>query len=364
MNSEGATPRTSRNQTVLIVDDDPLVPTLIRMTIERNLPDVRVLTARNGLQGLETLRNHRVDLLITDLHMPEMDGITFLSHVMEEFPHIPRVVLTSLGGDVQDYARKAEVIAVLSKPIDTNRFPEQVREWLERYIPHTQVERLRLSSFAQLVSLDRKTCALGVRDLHSGRIGMLYFREGTLVDATAGEMEGDDAALLLLAWPEVQVWVHDYVPESLPKRVQSPLQWLLLEAARLSDEGNAEARAQREAKVPTPQQLRQNRPDAVVAQPAERPKLSPLPRAVASPRASSATLPPRPAPVRPPSAPPNPLSLGKLIDRAIEAFRAGNYIEAKQLWEQAREIEPENGMIRHNLAVIEKCLAKMHGSEG
>ncbi|WP_405450734.1 response regulator [Paenibacillus sp. HJGM_3] len=80
---------------VLIVDDDKLVRTGLIYTMPWNDFNMQVVgEANNGMKALEFLENHEIDLLITDLAMPVMDGIELMRHVRSSYPHIWMVVLT------------------------------------------------------------------------------------------------------------------------------------------------------------------------------------------------------------------------------------------------------------------------------
>ncbi len=349
----------SRNPTILVVDDDPAIPMLVRMAIQRKLPHVRALTASNGEEGLDLLRKNRVHLLITDLSMPVMDGITFLCHVMEEFPHLPRVVLTSLGSDSKEYAKQTGVSAVLAKPIDMTLLTANVERWLSELRPHSFLENLSLATFVQLVALDRRTCSMGVREIESGKIGLLFFREGRIVGASAGRLTGEEAALEMLSWSEVQVWLYNFQPDT-PETIRAPLQRLILEAAKRRDERaeRGEKRSSHPA-VPTPAELREGRPAEVTAAvfppvPPRRKKPVPKGKDDAEPARATGTAAGKDTPSEPVSD--RPLNL--LIDDAVAAFRARDYGRAKELWKEAGRRSPDNPVVRHNLALVERLLRR------
>ena len=70
---------TSQTSTILLVDDEKLARMVTRRRLERM--GHTVLEAENGCQGLEVLRQHAIDLVISDWMMPEMDGPTFCEQV-------------------------------------------------------------------------------------------------------------------------------------------------------------------------------------------------------------------------------------------------------------------------------------------
>jgi len=85
---------------VLAVDDSDLILNLHQLTFRR-LPEVQVLLARNGVEAFKKLKeNPDVDLILLDINMPLMDGITFLEHLRKEPPplrDIPVVVISTEG---------------------------------------------------------------------------------------------------------------------------------------------------------------------------------------------------------------------------------------------------------------------------
>jgi len=77
---------------ILVIDDEDIV----RMSCSRTLiPEgYEVRLSRNGLDGLRMLREEKADLVLTDLKMPEMDGIEVLGKIKEEWPDIEVIVIT------------------------------------------------------------------------------------------------------------------------------------------------------------------------------------------------------------------------------------------------------------------------------
>jgi two-component system chemotaxis response regulator CheY len=107
-------------KTILVVDDAGLVRLYYRSTLER--AGYRVEEALNGIEGLEKLLTTVVDLLIVDVNMPQMDGLTFLSKLRaKEGPpaSIPALITSTESGE-HDFAaaRAAGANFYLVKPID------------------------------------------------------------------------------------------------------------------------------------------------------------------------------------------------------------------------------------------------------
>lgn len=106
--------------TILVVDDSLVSQRMLGYTLQRG--GYAVITASDGLEALELLRQHPVDLVISDLAMPEMDGLTLLQSLRadERFRDMQLIMLTASGQD-QDYraAQAAGVSDFLTKPTST-----------------------------------------------------------------------------------------------------------------------------------------------------------------------------------------------------------------------------------------------------
>lgn len=130
--------------TLLLVDDEPNVLAALRRLF-RGQP-LRVVSAESGAQGLSILRSEHVDVVISDMRMPEMNGAEFLEAVRAEWPQTVRLLLTG-HADIQsilDAINRGEIYRYITKPWDDNDIVLTVRQALERQ--HLERERLRLEA--------------------------------------------------------------------------------------------------------------------------------------------------------------------------------------------------------------------------
>ena len=113
-------------KTILVVDDASLVRLYYRAALEQ--AGFRVEQAMNGVEALEQLLTISPDLLIVDVNMPQMDGLTFLQTLRrKERPvaAIPALVIsTDSGGADVTAARAAGANFYLVKPVDSERLVE------------------------------------------------------------------------------------------------------------------------------------------------------------------------------------------------------------------------------------------------
>jgi YesN/AraC family two-component response regulator len=107
---------------ILVVDDEPDLELLIRQKFRRQIRDkeFEFVFARNGVEALNTLQTDQaIDLVLTDINMPEMDGLTLLAK-LDDLNPILRTVIISAYGDMANIraAMNRGAYDFLTKPID------------------------------------------------------------------------------------------------------------------------------------------------------------------------------------------------------------------------------------------------------
>ena len=119
---------------VVLVDDERLIIRgLSRVLPWKELGCDVAGTAYDGRTGLELIRTLKPDIVLTDIRMPNMDGLTMLAAIRSEFPDIQTSVLTAYRDF--DYARQAIILGVcryLLKPSDLEELKEAVRLMVSR----------------------------------------------------------------------------------------------------------------------------------------------------------------------------------------------------------------------------------------
>lgn len=88
---------------ILVVDDNPLDRKLIGSLLQRT-SNWTVDTANDGLQALESLSRDSFDMVVTDLQMPNLDGVGLVTEVRDLYPHIPVVLVTAFGSEKESVA--------------------------------------------------------------------------------------------------------------------------------------------------------------------------------------------------------------------------------------------------------------------
>jgi DNA-binding NarL/FixJ family response regulator len=113
---------------VLSVDDHPLLREGIAAVLEGQPDMVLVGQASNGREAIEGFRQHRPDVTLMDLRMPDMSGIEAITAIRAEFPNARIIVLTTYAGDVQAAgALKAGASGYLLKNLVRKELLETIR---------------------------------------------------------------------------------------------------------------------------------------------------------------------------------------------------------------------------------------------
>lgn len=128
--------------TVLCVDDEPNILSALRRLFRP--AGYRVLVADSGAAGLAVLENESVDLVISDMRMPAMDGAQFLERVRERWPDTIRLLLTGYSdvGSILAAINRGEIYRYITKPWDDNDILLVVRHALERRSLGREKDRL------------------------------------------------------------------------------------------------------------------------------------------------------------------------------------------------------------------------------
>ncbi len=118
---------------ILVIDDDEQMRVLLRQVMEWS--GYTVIDAENGRKGMQKQREEPVDLVITDLIMPEQEGLETITTLKREFPKV-KIVAISGGGRIgpEAYLPAAQELGadlVFSKPFDVKEFVTAVRELLD-----------------------------------------------------------------------------------------------------------------------------------------------------------------------------------------------------------------------------------------
>ncbi|QXF34687.1 two-component system response regulator GlrR [Photorhabdus luminescens] len=147
---------------LLLVDDDPGLLKLLGMRLTSE--GFRVTTAESGAEALRLLTKEKVDLVISDLRMDEMDGMALFAEIQKQQPGMPVIILTAHGSIPEAVAATQQgVFSFLTKPVDRDALykaidgalalstPASDEQWREQIVTRSPV-MLRLLEQARMVA--------------------------------------------------------------------------------------------------------------------------------------------------------------------------------------------------------------------
>lgn len=104
---------------VLIVDDERVFLQCFSECVASSNQRMRVLTAEDGMKALKVLQSEHVDLVVTDLKMPVMNGYQLISYLKSHYPHISVIAMSaSINPDTESRLRTLGVDRCIEKSVD------------------------------------------------------------------------------------------------------------------------------------------------------------------------------------------------------------------------------------------------------
>ncbi len=220
---------------VLIVDDEETLTWSMAKSLSKDRDKYEVIIANNGKEAINLLKKNKIDLVITDIRMPDINGLDLLVKIRKEYPEIKVIIMTAYGSsDVQKEANRRGSIYYVEKPFEISDIRKIIIDLIGKKKGFQgKVYGLQLTDIIQMNCLSRLTTALVIT--RDGEKGVIYLNEGEIIHAECGEKKGTDAFYKILSWQE-----GEFVSNiGVTPRVQTIYQsWehLLVEAMRKNDD--------------------------------------------------------------------------------------------------------------------------------
>ncbi|MCK9562370.1 MAG: sigma-54 dependent transcriptional regulator [Bacteroidales bacterium] len=149
---------------ILVVDDERAIRNSLKDILE--FESYTVLLAENGKNALELLQNNKVDLVFSDIKMPEMDGIEFLKLATEIRGDIPIVMISGHGTiDIAVDAIKHGAFDFIAKPLDLNRILITVKNALEKTELVQETTKLRKKILSKYEMIGESSSMLNIKNI-------------------------------------------------------------------------------------------------------------------------------------------------------------------------------------------------------
>ena len=221
---------------ILIVEDDVKLQKFLQIRLQKYKNEFEVLFADNGVEGIRVLEHKDISLLVTDIHMPKLDGMSLLAYINDKYPHIPCIVMTAHPTpELKQKLSDDNIICFFQKPFQFDEFTKTIRQALEEDIPDGALKGISVASFLQMIQLEQKTCLFEVNSSGEGK-GIFYFKEGVPYDALYGDLRGEEAAFKIIAMDKAEIRFKNLPRKKITRHIKTELMGLIMEAIRLKDE--------------------------------------------------------------------------------------------------------------------------------
>lgn len=225
-------------RTVLIVDDELTLLRSLRdaLRVQQNA-EMEVLTAGRADEALELMELAEVDLVVSDLRMPGLDGLSFISSVTQKYPKTRCILMTAHGDtETRNKSMANGAVSFLEKPFDLDKFISEVNRHLSPSgFTGRSLVGFSLLDILQLVSMSQQSVTMTVRS--SASVGSMYIEDGVLIHAeTDSGKSGSKAAYEIVTWSDGDIASSRGVASDCKRTMAVPLMTFLMEAAKHQDE--------------------------------------------------------------------------------------------------------------------------------
>ena len=117
---------------ILVIDDNPIILDMLYEFFTKR--KYEVVSASNGLDGLKLFKmgESNIELVITDVVMPDISGVGIISILKKNYPGVPIIAITGLGDQPEALATEVNADIVLKKPFNLTLLEQSVQELISR----------------------------------------------------------------------------------------------------------------------------------------------------------------------------------------------------------------------------------------
>jgi len=226
---------------ILIVDDEPMLLTILTESLKKYAKKYAVTTAKDGLGAIMALKEKPFDLVITDINMPIINGLVLLAYIHKNFPKVPCIAMTAFGTPFLKKRMQEDSAHYIEKPFSIDLLLRAIRSVLKTGILSGTLNGISVEGFLKMIELEMVTCLCEISSSNPTQgnqsRGYLYFEQGELYQAYYDRLKGKKAALKIFQINDVTVKFRKpsgkgHIARTITQNTQS----LMMEAMRQRDE--------------------------------------------------------------------------------------------------------------------------------
>ena len=223
---------------VLIVDDEEDLTWSISKHLSKDKNKYELIAVNSAIEALKILEKLPVELVISDIRMPEMSGLDLLLEIRQTYPSTKVIIMTAYGShEIQQQANERGCFKYIEKPFEIQDLRQMILNIVEEKRGFEgKISDLNLSDLIQMNCLGRLTNALHVKkDAH---VGVIYFEDGNIIHSEVGDLKGEEAFYQILSWEGGSFSIEKGV-KAAEETIVKGWQTLLLEALKRADESRS-----------------------------------------------------------------------------------------------------------------------------
>jgi CheY-like chemotaxis protein len=330
----------AKRQKVLVVDDEDSIALSIYRFLYQDNHRYDILLAGTAEIAQQILLDIPIDVLVTDIRLPEKSGMDLLAWVMVESPLTMTIVMTAFDvAAIKHRAHALGCLRLMRKPFDVHELRTTILKALDRRDSFSgNLSELSAIDVIQMLCIARKTTSLRLSEGQNS--GVILIKDGEIIHAIWNKLAGEKALFAMMLVTD-GLFNTSQIPTDIERTIQGDWQYLLIEGMRRLDEAAAGI---------VPEEEPEPSVRVAPANPQAGQNLAGSPTPGASPAQSA---PPPADAAGPPSGPQRDPEVSRLVDQGFAALRSGKRDDARKYWEEALKLEPANRMIELNLRKLE-----------
>lgn len=220
---------------VLVVDDDLQLLIILQEGLRKYKTKFQIVTAKDGLEAIKALREGFFNLVVTDLHMPTVNGLVLLAYMGKNYPKTPCIVMTGYGTPFLKKRLQQEAAHYLEKPFNIEELAKAIIQVLNQEVLKGTLNGISVVGFLKLIEMEYITCLCEITT-PKGIKGYMYFERGMLYNAYIDKIQAERAAMKLIQLDDVTIKFRKPPKKKIPKKIKKSLNELIMEAMRVKDE--------------------------------------------------------------------------------------------------------------------------------
>lgn len=219
---------------VLVADDDRILRAMIVRALEKADGTIAVAEADNGEAAIRLLKTAPVDLVITDINMPKVNGIMVLAYLNAFLPQIPCFVMTAYGTSRLRAKLPQDLLRFYQKPFDAQDMASAAVVALRRSAPIRGCGGMTLVHFLRIIEAEKLTATLTIEH-PPGPATRIYISENMVLDAVCGQRQGESVAFEAVSFENPAYCLDHTVPDTVRRRLDLALSDLIRNATDCYD---------------------------------------------------------------------------------------------------------------------------------